>query len=99
MTDIQNSKHLETQREQIRNQFASIGDFRPGNLTTFYHKCGKPNCRCAKPEHPRHGSSWILTRKVESKTVTRGVPAEALEQARMQIHEHHRFQQLTKQLK
>ena len=72
MTDIQNSQHLDTQREQIRNQFASIGDFRPGNLTAFFCKCGKPNCRCAKPEHPRHGSSWILTLKVESKTVTQG---------------------------
>ena len=50
MTDIENPQQLETQRDSILNQLASIGDFRSGNLSEFYHKCGKPNCYCAKPQ-------------------------------------------------
>ena len=74
MTEIPDPNLLAQQRDRIRNQLASIGDFRPGNLTEYYRKCGKPYCRCTQPEHPGHGPSWMLTRKVDSKTLTRNVP-------------------------
>ena len=94
MTDIENPQQFETQHASIRNQLASIGDFRLDNLSEFYHKFGKPNCHCAKPGHRRHGPSWIITRKSKSKSDSREVPAEALEQTRQQMREYKRFSEL-----
>jgi len=72
---------------------------RPGSLVERYRKCGKPNCRCAKRGAAEHGPDWILTRKVNGKTVTKGIPAgPALEQTRAQIEEYKRFRDLTREL-
>ena len=98
MTEIPDPKLLAQQRDRIRNQLVSIGDFRPGNLTEYYRKCGKPYCRCTQPEHPGHGPSWMLTRKVDSKTLTRNVPQQALEQTHRQMKEYRRFRDLVKQM-
>ena len=73
---------LEKQRNQIRDQFATIGDLRPGSLNSFYRKCGRPNCRCAREGDPGHGPRWSLTRKVGGTTVIRAVRPDAVEQTR-----------------
>ncbi len=35
-------QELETRRDDLRQQLASIGDLRPGSLVARYRKCGKP---------------------------------------------------------
>jgi hypothetical protein len=91
-------EELERRRNEIREKLASIGDLRPGSLVGRYRKCGKPNCHCATEEGGGHGPSWSLTRQVGGKTVTRIIPASAVEQTREQIAEYQRLRKLTGEL-
>ena len=88
---------LRRTRDEIRNELASIGDFRPGTLLEISRKCGKPGCRCAKPGNPGH-RGWALVRSVGGRRVNRGVPRAALEITRAQIAEHARFKELARRL-
>lgn len=36
---------LEERRQQLYQQLAVIGDFRPGMISVNYRKCGRGNCR------------------------------------------------------
>jgi len=91
-------EELERRRNEIREKLASVGDLRPGSLVGRYRKCGKPNCHCATEEGGGHGPSWSLTRQVGGKTVTRIIPASAVEQTREQIAEYQRLRKLTSEL-
>ena len=98
MTDSTDIQRLTAQCDQIRNQFAGVGEFRSGSLYQSYRKCGRSYCGCADPNHPGHGPSWVLTRKVNSKTVARGIPTAALEKTQQQMQEYQRFRELVKQI-
>lgn len=87
-------EELETRRERLREALASAGEMRPGSLVQHYRKCGKPNCHCAKRGSKGHGPSWILTRAVGGRTVTRSVPPQQVERTRAQIAEHGRFREV-----
>ncbi len=89
---------LRQKRQKIQHELASLGDLRPGSLTPWYRKCGKPNCHCAKEGHPGHGPSWSLTWSVEGKTQTRVIPVEAIEETQAQIAEYQRARSLTREL-
>ena len=99
MTEIPDPKLLCTtacpypKPTRIHRRFPALA-----TLTEYYRKCGKPYCRCTQPEHPGHGPSWMLTRKVDSKTRTRNVPQQALEQTHRQMKEYRRFRDLVKQM-
>ncbi len=87
---------LQSQLDELRTQFASIGHLRPGTLAPYQRKCGKPNCHCAHPDHRGH-PGWQLTRIVDSKNRCRGIPKSALEETRHQVAEYQRFMELVKQ--
>lgn len=97
MSDTRIQK-LEQQRDELKRQLAAIGDMRQGSLVERYRRCGKPTCHCAREGAEGHGPSWSLTRAVEGKTVTRIIPAEAVERTRDQMAEFQRFRQLTREL-
>jgi len=75
----------------LLTELQQFGDFRQGTLVGRYRKCGKPYCHCAKPGDPGHGPSWSLTRTINGKTVTKIIPASAVDQTQRQIAEYHRF--------
>jgi len=90
---------LLTQSHTLKAEIAQVGEMRPGSLVERYRKCGKPNCRCAKRGAAGHGPDWILTREVNGKTVTKGIPTgPAVEQTRAQIEEYKRFRELAREL-
>jgi len=92
-------QQLEQQRDDLRKQIASIKDMRRGTLRERFRRCGKPNCRCAKPGDPGHGPVWSLTWAVEGKTHTKVIPdGPAVKQTQKQIAEFRRFRDLTRQL-
>ena len=87
---------LETQRVQVVQEIAALGDFRRGSITSITGRCGKPNCRCHQPGQPGHGPNFRLTRKVAGKTVseTFSSPA-AWQKAQREVAEFHHFQALS----
>ena len=91
-------EELEKQRERLRAALASVGDLRRGSLIERHHKCGKPGCHCARKDSPGHGPTWVLTRAVAGRTVTRGIPGgDPVQRAREQIEEYRRFRALVQQ--
>ena len=89
---------LTLRRDRIQQEFVSLGDLRPGLLTRRFLQCGKPRCRCQLDGATGHGPYWSLTFKVQGKTVTRSIPAAAVERTREQIAEHKRFRALAAEL-
>ena len=90
---------LETQKVQVVQEIAGLGDFRRGSITSITGRCGKPNCHCHLSGHRGHGPNFRLTRKLGSKTVseTFSSPA-ALHKAQREVAEFHKFQALSKDL-
>ena len=98
MTRTRDPQELRRRRDEIRDELARVGDLRPGSLVGRFRRCGKPNCRCAREGEEGHGPSWSLTRAVDGRTVTRIIPADAVERTRKQIAEHRRFRALAGEL-
>ncbi len=92
-------ERLEAKSADLKAGLARIGDMRPGSLIETYGKCGKPTCHCAKPGSRGHGPSWLLTRAVHGKTVSKRIPSgPAVEQSKQQVAEYQRFRDLTREL-
>lgn len=98
MARTHDAEVLRQRRDEIRDELARVGDLRPGSLVGRYRKCGKPTCHCAREEDGGHGPSWSLTRGVGGRTVTRIIPAAAVDRTRAQIAEYQRLRRLTGEL-
>lgn len=61
-------KSFEMRRGALYQKLASLGDFRPGNISVTFGKCGKKKCVCHQKGHPGHGPRylWSTTRKGKS---------------------------------
>src|SRR5258708_11369815 len=90
---------LRDKRDQLVASLARVDDLRPGFLTARFRKCGKLNCHCVQKDSPGHGPSFSLTHRVAGKTVTQVIPqGPAVERAKAQIAEYHRFRKLVREL-
>ena len=83
---------LHAQLDAMRAELASIGLFRPGNLTPNPRKFGKPSSHCARPDGEKH-IGWQLSRKVDGRSRNRGISPRHLEQTRIQLDNHDLFRQ------
>ena len=89
---------LEAARSKLQRQFLSLGDFRPGAVSAFPRRCGKPTCHCARPGSTGH-PQFRLLRKVKGKSVAESFATpSAFRKAAEQVGEFHRFQHLTAEL-
>ncbi len=90
---------LESQRDALLRSLLSLGDFRPGSISTTSGRCGKPSCHCHQPGNPGHGPHWRLTYKRRGKTVSESLPDEpARRKAEREIAAYREFQLLSRQL-
>ena len=90
---------LRDKRDQLVTSLPRVDDLRPGFLTARFRKCGKPTCHCAQKDSPGHGPSFSLTHRIAGKTVTQVIPqGPAVERAKAQIAEYHRFKNLVREL-
>ena len=89
---------LEFTRTKLLQQFLTFGDFRPGTVSAVPRRCGKPTCRCARPNVAGH-PQFRLLRKVKGKSVAESfaTPA-AFHKAAQEVTEFHRFQDLAAEL-
>jgi hypothetical protein len=86
-------------RSLLLRNLVHLSDFQPGSITRVIRRCGKPTCRCAKPNAPGHGPQAQLTQKVSGKTVTQVLSSPAaVRKAETEIAEFHRFRSLTQEL-
>ena len=89
--------NLEHQRSELLDQFAQLGDFRPGSVTGIVRRCGKPTCHCAQPDDPGHGPTLRLTYKAAGKTISEALPDPAtVRKAEREIAEYRKFQELNR---
>lgn len=94
----QSLEDLAQQRSVVARQLTELGDFRPGSITTTAGRCGKPSCRCHRPNQPPHGPTDRLTYKVEGKTISESLPSPpALAKAEREVAEFRNYQQLSQQ--
>lgn len=90
---------LEQQRSAILAQILELGDFRSGSVTAISGRCGKPGCRCHRPNQPGHGPNFRLTRKVDGRTVSETFSSAAeRHKAQREVEAFHRFRKLGRQL-
>jgi hypothetical protein len=90
---------LEAQRARLHADLVAIGDLRPGSLCAVMRRCGKPTCACADAAHPGHGPQYILTKKVENKTVSVHLNAgPELEKVTGEVANYKRFKSLVGEL-
>lgn len=94
----QSLSDLESTRSRLLEEFLTLGDFRQGSLSASEHRCGKPNCQCARPDGSQH-QQIRLYRKVKGKSVAESFPTPAaLAKAIQEVNEFHRFQRLSTEL-
>ena len=72
MDEAASLEALEQKRKQLWAQVEALGDFRRGSLSANFRKCGKANCRCARPGDRGHGPQylWTATVKGQSRAAT-----------------------------
>jgi hypothetical protein len=87
---------LEAERARLYAELSGTGDFRRGRLSAVFRKCGKPDCRCARPGDRGHGPQWNWVRWAGGKTVTvHPRPGAELEKAQRESAQWERFRELT----
>ena len=83
---------LGRRRSELLEELSGLGDFRAGSITVLVRRCGKPGCRCARPDDPGHGPNLRLTYKVDGKTYSESLADQAaLRKAQREIAEFRRF--------
>jgi hypothetical protein len=90
---------LEARRQQLYQQLAALGDFRPGMISVNFRKCGRGNCRCAQPEQPGHGPQylWNSTQQGKSRAQNLRLGPE-LEKVQQEVANYRRFVELCGEL-
>jgi hypothetical protein len=90
---------LEAERARLYAELSGVGDFRRGALSAVFRRCGKANCRCARPGERGHGPQWNWVRRAGGKTVTTHPrPGPELDKAQREAGEWERFRALTGQI-
>lgn len=86
---------LEELRALVLARIELVPEFRRGSLQVGYRKCGKPSCRCARPDEPGHGPRGLWTRTVTG-TGSRGqyIPVEHIDQVRAELDNYAAFASL-----
>ena len=90
---------LEERRQKLYQQLAAIGDFRPGMISVNYRKCGRGNCRCARPDQVGHGPQylWNTTQQGKSRAQNLRLGPE-LEKVEQEVANYRRFVELCDEL-
>lgn len=89
---------LEQRKQDLCQQLAGLGEFRRGTLSVNYRRCGKPNCACARPDHPGHGPQYLWNATIEGKSRAKNVAlGPELEKIGQEVENYRRFQRWLEQ--
>jgi hypothetical protein len=83
---------LEDLRSLVLDRIAAVPAFRRGSLQVGYRKCGRANCRCARPGEQGHGPRGLWTRTVKG-SGSRGqyIPVDQIDQVRAELDSYDQF--------
>ena len=83
---------LEDLRSLVLDRIAVVPAFRRGSLQVGYRKCGRANCRCARPGEQGHGPRGLWTRTVKV-SGSRGqyIPVDQIDQVRAELANYDQF--------
>jgi hypothetical protein len=88
-------KRLKQEIESIKQQLLELGPIHPGSISSQYHACGNPSCRCHDPVNPKkHGPYNKLTYSHRGKSTCRFVRAECLEELEQCLDNYKTFRKL-----
>ena len=88
---------LELRRAELLQQVVRLGDLRPGSVTSFMRRCGKPACHCARHDSAGHGPNFRLSHYVEGRQVSESLASPAARRkAEREVAEYKKFQQLSR---
>lgn len=90
---VMSVRELEELRSLMLDRLGSVPQFRRGSLQVGYRKCGKANCRCARPGEPGHGPRGLWTRKAKGPGGSRGqyIPMGQVDQVRAELDNYSEF--------
>ena len=81
---------------RLKQQLLALGPLHPGSLSQQYQVCGKPGCKCCKPQKPRaHGPYTKLTYVHHGKFTCRFVRAGSVQEVTSLLAAFKTFRQLT----
>ena len=90
---------LEQKSKQLWAQLQALGDFRRGSISVNYRKCGKANCRCARPGQQGHGPQYLWTTTVKGQSRARNLRlGPELQKVGREVETYRRFVQLSQEL-
>ena len=87
-------QQLENRIAKVKAELATLGDLRPGSLSTQYNVCGQPNCRCKGSPPQRHGPYYQLSYTRNRKSSSRFVKRSELAAVRRQVENYTRLRTL-----
>lgn len=90
-------RQLQDLRALVLDRIAAVPEFRRGSLQVGYRKCGRPNCRCARPGEQGHGPRGLWTRTVKGAgSRAQYIPIERVEQVRAELDNYAQFEVLVR---
>ena len=82
------------QIEDVKRQLVTLGEMRPGSLSTQYNVCGSRGCRCKASPPKKHGPYYQVSYTRKGKSGTRFVRKEDLPRVRAQLKNYARMRRL-----
>lgn len=97
---VMKTKHpierLKQEIESVKQQLLELGPIHPGSISSQYHACGTPSCRCHDPVNPKkHGPYNKLTYSHGGKSTCRFVRPESVEELQQRLDNYKTFRELT----
>lgn len=92
-------EEYESERQQLREKVATVGDMRRGSVVETFRRCGKKTCACAAEGHPGHGPYYLWTMKLAGKTKALHLPkGPLLEKVEREVENYGQFRALCDRL-
>lgn len=88
-------RQLQELRSLTLDRIGAVPEFRRGSLQVGYRKCGKANCRCARPGERGHGPRGLWTRTVAGAgSRAQYIPVDQVAQVRAELDGYAQFEAL-----
>jgi hypothetical protein len=86
---------IDEEIRKIQKELQTLGPMHPGNISSQYQVCGRPDCRCVDPKKPqRHGPYPKLTYVYRGRPVCRFVRVGTQKALGERLAVYKRFRQL-----